>query len=243
MQSDHPALAKVRKLLAKAENEATTLAEAEAYTAKAAQLIADYGIDAALLSAEASHTGSVTDRVVHLEAPYARDKAELLATVAVRLRCRAVNRRERRADGTLFSVHLFGHAPDLERTELLFTSLLLQSATWLAATEVPPREHKAAFRRSWMAGFRAAVDRRLTATERAAEEAATARAGGGSATLVLRNRTSQVEEAMSIAYPHLRAARTRRLSGTGLYEGWAAGQNADLGGARVHAGKRRMLPR
>ena len=48
---DHPILAKVRKLLALAEDPAATTHEAETYTAKAAQLIADYGIDQALLAA------------------------------------------------------------------------------------------------------------------------------------------------------------------------------------------------
>ena len=50
--NDHdPILAKVRKLLALAEDPAATTHEAETYTAKATQLIADYGIDRALLAA------------------------------------------------------------------------------------------------------------------------------------------------------------------------------------------------
>ena len=70
------------------------------------------------------------------------------------------------------SIHLFGHASDLERSELLFTSLLLQSAHGLARTPVPEWEHKAAFRRSWLAGFRMAVGRRL-------DEARAPRGGAG----------------------------------------------------------------
>ena len=42
-------LAKIRKLLAQAEDPAATPEEASAFTAKAAELIAAYGIDAALL--------------------------------------------------------------------------------------------------------------------------------------------------------------------------------------------------
>ena len=45
-----PLLARVRKLLAKAEDPACTPAEAEAFTAKATELIAKYGVDQALLS-------------------------------------------------------------------------------------------------------------------------------------------------------------------------------------------------
>ena len=44
-------LDRVRKLLAKAEDEGVTPHEAEALTAKAAELMARYGIDRALLGA------------------------------------------------------------------------------------------------------------------------------------------------------------------------------------------------
>ena len=161
MNDTNPILSKVRKLLALAEDPAATEHEAEVYTAKATQLIADYGIDRALLACADPASDPVRDRLVTLDAPYAADKLDLLATIAQRLRCTAVQR-TRRGDGPReLSLHLFGHASDLERAELLFTSLLLQSATALARTPVPPREHKAAFRRSWLAGFRMAVGRRL----------------------------------------------------------------------------------
>ena len=44
-------LERVRKLLAKAEDSGVTAAEAEVFNAKAAELIARHGIDAALLAA------------------------------------------------------------------------------------------------------------------------------------------------------------------------------------------------
>ena len=68
-------LAKVRKILTKAEDPATTPEEAELYTAKAAELIATYGIDQALLAESRPGTDVIGDRVVVLEAPYALDKA------------------------------------------------------------------------------------------------------------------------------------------------------------------------
>ena len=75
----------MRKLLALAEDPAATTHEAETYTAKAAQLIADSGIDRALLAADDPGSDPLGDRRVVLDAPYATDKADLLATVAVRL--------------------------------------------------------------------------------------------------------------------------------------------------------------
>jgi hypothetical protein len=230
-----PMLAKIRKLLAKAEDPATTPAEAELYTAKAAQLIADYGIDEALLAHHDPSRDPVGDRVVVLDAPYAADKADLLGTLAAELRCRAV-RRTRHTHGTReLSLHLFGHESDLQRVELLFTSLLLQTAHGLARTPVPPSEHKAAFRRSWMAGFTSAIGQRLRAAEREAEAQAADRfrSSGTTAALVLADRSALVNAALHEEYPNLRTARARQLSGSGGRHGWAAGQRADLGGTRI----------
>ena len=222
--TDDPILAKVRKLLALAEDPAATTHEAETYTAKAAQLIADYGIDQALLAVADPGADPVGDRVLDLDAPYAADKADLLSTIATHLRCRAVTRTSRTASGKERSAHLFGHASDLERTELLYTSLLLQSATALARTPVPHGEHAAAFRRSWLAGAEARAE---------AEAASRFAAAGRSSSLVLADRSAQVESTMHAAYPQLTAARPRSLSGSGVADGWAAGQRADLGGRPV----------
>ena len=122
-----PILDKVRKLLAKAEDPACTPAEAEAFTAKAAELIAKYGVDAALLAETDPERDPVGDRVVDVPAPYATEKCTLLSEVATELRCRAVRRLRRGSAGKEFSMHLFGHAADLERVEVLFTSLLVQA--------------------------------------------------------------------------------------------------------------------
>jgi hypothetical protein len=223
--ADDHGLARVRKLLAKAEDPACTEAEAAAFTAKATELIAKYGVDRALLAATDPGVDPVGDRVVRVDPPYALDKAGLLVGVAVPLRCRVVQRRER----TGVWMHLFGHASDLERVELLFTSLLVQAAHGLAAVPVPGGHHPAAFRRSWLAGFTSAVHGRL----RAAEDAAVAGGGGPSTALVLVDRTVQVEQRVSQAYPRLRTVGPRRLEGRGRHQGYAAGRTADLGGPRL----------
>ncbi|QIX25782.1 DUF2786 domain-containing protein [Nocardioides sp. JQ2195] len=244
MPVDHPMLAKIRKLLAKAENDATTPEEAELYTARAARLIADYGIDQALLAVDLPNTDVVGDRVVRLDAPYARDKAELLSSVAMRLRCRAVQMTDRTPQGTRFAVHLFGHQSDLARADLLFTSLLMQASTWLSRTPVPRPENKAAFRRSWLAGFRLAISRRLEDAERRAEADAASHAqrDGRSVGLVLADRSAEVDQALRDTYPRLGKARPRQLSGSGMAGGWSAGQQADLGGGRLHSKEPEALP-
>ncbi|MEV0004333.1 DUF2786 domain-containing protein [Micromonospora sp. NPDC050980] len=214
-------LSKVRKLLAQAEDPACTPAESATFMAKATELIARYGVDRALLAAREPAADPVGDRVVEVIAPYARDKAGLLAAVADPLRCRCVRRRQ----GNGFAMHLFGFASDLERVELLFTSLLVQAAHGLAGAAVPVGEHPAAFRRTWLAGFAQVVAERL----RAAEAGAVAAAGVPSVALVLADRSDRVQRRLAEVYPRLRTAPRRRLAGGGFGPGAAAGRRADLG--------------
>ncbi|MFE9693425.1 DUF2786 domain-containing protein [Micromonospora sp. NPDC005806] len=221
-------LSKVRKLLAQAEDPACTPAEAAAFMAKATELIARYGVDRALLAAREPATDPVGDRVVDVVAPYARDKAGLLAAVADPLRCRCVRRRQ----GSGFAMHLFGFASDLERVELVFTSLLVQAAHGLVGAVVPAGEHPAAFRRTWLAGFAHVVAERL----RAAEAGAVAESGAPSVALVLADRSDRVQRRLAEVYPRLRTAPRRRLAGTGFGPGAAAGRRADLGGTGVTGG-------
>jgi hypothetical protein len=241
MHTENPMLAKVRKLLAQAEDPAATPAEAEAFTARATRLIADYGIDRALLDEARPSREVVGDLVIAVDPPYANEKATLASVVADGLRCRAVVRRSRSVDGSSFSVHVFGRESDLVCVELLLTSLLLQGTQAVLATRVPPWEHVAAFRRTWWLGFAGAIGNRLKESEEQAAHAAEPRfaAAGTSAALVLADHAREADEAMRAAYPRLRTAASRRLTGGGHASGWASGQRADLGaGHRLGRGPR-----
>ncbi len=239
-QPDSAVLDKVRKLLAKAEDPACTPAEAEAFTGKAAELIAKYGVDAALLAESDPARDPVGDRVIEIPAPYATEKCALLSEVAAELRCRAVRRLRRGYAGKEFSMHLFGHAADLERAEVLFTSLLVQASYALAAQVIPPYEHVAAYRRSWLIGFARAIGQRLRTAEERAAQAATATTGR-SVALVLADRTGEVDRRVAEAYPNLTFAAPRRLGGGGMRAGFTAGQRADLGGVRIRQRRPRTV--
>ncbi|HEX6873696.1 MAG TPA: DUF2786 domain-containing protein [Micromonosporaceae bacterium] len=236
-------LEKVRKLLAKAEDPGCTPAEAAALNDKAAELIAKYGVDRALLAVARPDSDPVGDRVIEVLAPYALDKAGLLATVASALRCRSVRRKEWVGHGYGYSMHLFGFASDLERVELLYTSLLVQASYGLAMAAVPEYETVAAFRRSWLVGFTQAIGERLRSAERRAAASAQHQADGSSFALVLADRGAQVDRRLEEVYPRLRAAQPRRLAGSGLGGGYAAGQRADLGGSRLSQPPITALPR
>lgn len=236
-------LDKVRKLLAKAEDAACTPAEAEAFNAKAAQLIAKYGVDRAML-AEADPTSDVVgDRIIDLPAPYAMDKCSLLSGVAKALRCQAIRRQGWSGDRRTFAMHLFGFASDLDRVELLFTSLLVQAGQSLSVQSVPSWENVAAYRRSWLAGFTYAIVTRLRAAEsRAASDAQeSAPMTGRSVALVLADRTTLVTRQVAEAYPHIEFLGPRRLAGSGRRQGYEAGQRADLGGTRLTQPRQRAI--
>lgn len=236
-------LSRIRKLLAMAEADGLPEEARETYNAKAAELIAQYGIDRAVLEESGPRPVSAADLILEVHPPYARDKISLLASIASPLGCRLVHRTERRVGGTGHAAHLFGMEADLDRTQLLFTSLLVQQAHGLALARPPAWEDARAFRRSWMAGFAVAVRDRLMMAERAARERADAhgtRVGGSSVALVLADRGARVEAHLASHYPKLRTMRARQLSGSGGRAGYVAGERADLGtDNRVSTGDRR----
>ncbi|KAB8193215.1 DUF2786 domain-containing protein [Nonomuraea phyllanthi] len=210
-------LERVRKLLAKAER-TDNEHERATFMAAASALMAKHGIDSLPPAGTRQTPG---DRIVTLPAPWAREKARLVSLVAQAVRCRPllVGRGEEGGQ----RVHVFGFAADLERADLLATSLLLQMASGLAHVEVPDGVSAVrAYRRSWLLGFTDEVYRLLCAAESRAEKASTG------AALVLADRRAEVERAVAAHYPDIRVS-VPRTSGTGYRDGVAAGRRADLG--------------
>jgi Protein of unknown function (DUF2786) len=235
-----PLLARVRKLLAKAENAGVTPAEAQALTAKAAELMAKYGIDRALLAAERPETDRPADRVIDVGNPWARVQAHLLCGLASALRCQCVIL-PRPGPGS--RIHVFGFSSDIERTDVLYTSVLVQMWQGLAAAQVPGwSANSRAWRRSWLLGFAAAVIARVRAAEDEATRRATApAAGSGSRTaLVLADRTLVIRHNIEQAYPVTRTSRVT-YSGNGYGAGYTQGQRADIGTARLRRSSARAL--
>ena len=232
-------LDRVRKLLAKAEAEGVTPPEAEALTAKAAELMARYGIDRALLAAARPDTDKPDSRIIDIANPWAQVRAHLLAGLAGAMRCQCILLN---ADRPGARIHVFGYASDLERADILYTSLLLQMAHGLTAT-VPPAGVRSprAWRRSWLLGFAAAVIARVKAAEdRAAGSAEAETRGGTSTALVLADRSVVIRRQMEEAYPVTRQARIT-YTGNGYRSGYAQGQRADIGSTRI--GRKRALSR
>jgi hypothetical protein len=241
MQTEPPSalLDRVRKLLAKAEADGVTPPEAEALTAKAAELMARYGIDRALLAATRPETDQPANRIIDIDNPWAQVRAHLLAGLASAMRCQAILLTPDRGGAR---VHIFGYQSDLERADILYTSLLLQMAHGLTAAPVPPRiTSTRAWRRSWLLGFAAAVTARVKAAEdRAAATSSAQTSTGPSTALVLADRSVTIRRNVEDAYPVTRQARIT-YTGNGYRDGYAKGQQADIGQTKL--GRKKALTR
>jgi hypothetical protein len=234
-------LATVRKLLAKAER-AATAAESEIYTAKAVELMARHGIDAAVAAAADPGSDEIGPLRIAMQDPYSAGKARLLGWTAAALGCRWVLHGA--WAGKVAAVTVFGHASDRERVEMLYTSLLLQATAQLVRVRPPrPGESVSAYRRSWLEGFSAQVHRRLVeAGERAAGHAAARTSAHGGVALVLADRRRRVDRQFDTTFPRLSTLRPSVLSGSGRTAGALAGERADLGGGGgLGVGRQRAL--
>jgi Protein of unknown function (DUF2786) len=233
-------LDRVRKLLTQAEDEGVTPAESQAFTAKAAELMAKYGIDRALLAAERPETDQPANRILDIDNPWAREKAHLLSGLASALRCQCILLGGSRPGSR---VHLFGFASDIDRTDLLYTSILIQMSHGLSGARVPEwSSSPRAWRRSWLLGFATAVISRVREAEHGAVTEATGQgaADGERTALVLADRSLIIRRQVEHAYPVTRRAKVT-YSGSGYRDGYTQGQRADIGTTRVTPARGRSL--
>jgi hypothetical protein len=201
-------LDRVRALLAKAES-TDFPAEAEAYSAKAQELIARHSIEE-VMAGDAEVTPLA--RRVGVDHPYEGEKASLLDAVARANHCHTVWSPE------LAFVTIFGFDADIDGVELLYTSLLVQANRAMARDE--PAKGKArikAFRRSFLVAYAARIGERL---DRATRHEI---AQHHDLLPVLRGRDLQVREAMTKAFPRTVKARGSRVDSL---EGWQSGRAA-----------------
>ncbi|MCZ0993663.1 DUF2786 domain-containing protein [Streptomyces noursei] len=226
-------LGRIRGLLAKAE--ATTFAEeAEALSAKAQELMARHSIDEALLAHTHGPGGNQpadgpSAIRIGIEGPYEQGKALLLDAVAAANRCQAVWAAE-----LGFSTAV-GFPPDLEATELLYTSLLLQAT---AAMHRAADEHHARgrsrrtrdFRQTFLVAYADRIRTRLSAATAAATAAASAEPAASDRLLpVLAARELAVEETTGTLFPDTAPVRLRGIrDAAGWDQGTAAADRAHL---------------
>ncbi|MGW7292879.1 DUF2786 domain-containing protein [Streptomyces xiamenensis] len=224
----------IRALLAKAEDHRTPESEAELARKRAFEMMAKYGVEQAMLNDANPASDAPADRRIILDNPWAMERVRLINRIALALGCQLIHL-GRDGSGPSRQVHIFGYASDLHRVELLYTSLLLQMNSGLAAQSVPPGQRARAWRRSWLLGFINRVGDRIEEAERGAREEVRheTTATGRSAALVLADRKAVVERNYQQAYPRARNGGRTTMTGTGYGAGWAAGARADIGGKRI----------
>jgi hypothetical protein len=218
--TEHPKLAQVRALLAKAESTDYD-DEAEALSAKAQELITKYALARLVDQGAASREGRADFQVrrLWLDAPYVGAKAALVHHVASANRCRAAI-----AERFGFSLVL-GSAADLDAVDLLVTSLLVQADAALLRHgrryDVSGVPRTRSFRRSFLMAYAVRIGERLQAAE-----AEAVRAERDDRLLpVLRDHRVRVDEAFDAMVPHTEARAPSISNGEGWYAGLAA---ADL---------------
>ena len=222
--SNHKMLNKIRKLLAKASAEGCTDAEREMLTAKAADLMAKYGIDRARAMAAGTDGDEMSMSPYCFYDATHYEQAALMYWIAEALGCQAlINTQEADPDYDSTGLTVIGYLSDVERAEAFFESLYLQMIH--GAVRVDRCQSK-----SFMKGFTREVCDRIKAAENKAR-ADEAQAGSSTA-LVLASREVAVKAAFKAEFPVVSHKRSR-IDASGYAAGVAAGKSANLGGTAV----------
>lgn len=206
-------LTKVRALLAKAES-TDFAAEAEAFTAKAQDLMTRHAIDEALLTDEAGESIEVLGTRVLIHHPYGLEKASLLDAIARANRVRAV------WNDFAACVTLVGVPTDLAQVEMLFTSTLVQAtrAMTRAGRDSHAEDRSSSFRKSFLSAYAVRIGERLTDSSAAATATY-----GTDLVPVLQRQSEAIEDEFDRLFPHVTTgSRRRRLDA----RGWEAGTRA-----------------
>lgn len=220
-------LNKVQALLAKAES-TTFPEESDALFAKAQELMTRYAIDEALArGARPSKRGGPTLRSFTIEEPYRTAKRSLLVSVASANDVRVII-------GHQGSITLAGFPPDIEVTEMLFASLLVQATRemHLAAARDDPSRIRA-YRHAFFLAYGNRVGIRLYDARQAATRAAEATAGTSLVPLFA-ERDSAIDAFLKERFPAMGRARRSTASDTrGFLAGRDAADRAELGQAGI----------
>jgi hypothetical protein len=216
-QRSDPVLERVRALLTQAES-TNYPAEAEAFTAKAHELMTRHAIDAAMV--EGTAAGWTAAVRIAIDDPYVDTKSLLLQIVAENSRCRAVFH-SRYAMSTVI-----GAGDDLAAVQLLFTSLLLQAQQALLAegdaVKAGARQRSRSYRTSFLFAFANRVGERLAAVS--ASTAADVETSTGVSVLpVLAHRLDVIDNTPEVLFGTL--TRSRVSAGWDA-AGWQSGRSA-----------------
>jgi hypothetical protein len=206
-------LAKIRALLAKAES-TDFAAEAEAFTAKAQDLMTRHSIDEALLADASGERFDVDGLRVLIDNPYAAEKATLLHVVAKANRTRAVW-----SDFGSYGT-LVGAPTDVSQVQMLFTSLLVQATRSMIQAGETSRgaDRTSGFRKAFLTSFAIRIGERLVDAD-----AEAAKAYGSALVPVFERQASAVDDELKRSFPNVTTPTAVKSYDA---RGWDAGAHA-----------------
>lgn len=247
---------KIAKLLAKAES-TNSQQEAEAFVAKAQELMTTYAISEAMLQDARNGNGKEREQVIEVKLDYKPPRSKAASNIGIAIArangCKILVSDMRRYSNT-YSVHVIGFESDTARVQMLDSSVRIQMQTALNAWWKDQRKNNPAVQ--WMTGSEKDRARRdfifgyasgLSEILRQANEAGKAeavkaeaeatksdeQAASDSVALVLRSRADQVNDWVDEKYgKSLRKGRASRMyssnHASARSDGHAAGRRANV---------------
>ncbi|WP_086820719.1 DUF2786 domain-containing protein [Allokutzneria sp. NRRL B-24872] len=213
---DEKVLSRVRGLLAKAES-TDFPDEAEALSAKAQELMNRYALDRAAVEVEEQAPPAVAVRRIWLDSPYVAEKGHLVSAVAGANRCRSVLAEK---PGYLTVV---GDEFDLDSTELLATSLLVQAnRAMLAEGKRTGQAKTRSYRQSFLISYGVRIGERLHTVTELDDSVSRALVP------VFAAREQAVDNTVDELFPQLKARDFTVRDATGWAAGHAAADRARL---------------
>lgn len=222
-------LIRVRKLLDKAEG-TSNAHEADAFSRKAAKMIAAHRIDPArLVNIDPSDDLRVREFELGRGA-YVRARLSLLQAVAEVHDVRVVF--QSRPHGTVAMAA--GYRSDLDVVEVLYNSLHQQAASQMAGERRGTPAATQRFRRSFLFGFAEKISQTLKDSQTVAAESSSAVEDAGRRALAVQSRNARIDDYAATAFGRVRTARAPSAAQAG---GWDAGSvaasRADVGRSRL----------
>lgn len=273
MSETNPKLVTILNLLAKAEG-TDNQAEADIYRSKAFELMAKFGVDEALLNShrpEGTRETPVVRVVEVLVGPYQKQRKDFLQKLMTALGCENVyylnykQKRQRRSkfemrynmpkkpavknEPETMKVECVGFPSDLDRAEILWTSLVLQMHTMLLDDSKMGwmgRGEKRSYNNGRVAGFISEVSSRVRLREAATrQEAKQDETTGSSTALVLASREDAVAALWRERHDPKSFSRSSSSFGQsndyGKEAGRASGRRANIGGTGLGRAEQKGL--
>lgn len=224
-----PLVQRVRKLLDKAEA-TTNVHEAEAFSQKAAELVAQHRISPDRLAGTEEADGGLGIIEINIgRGAYVRARLALLTGVAEAHDVRVVF--QATPAGTI--AFAAGHRSDLGIVEVMYQSLHQQAASQMVGIKRQTGAATQRYRRSFLFGFAIRIGQILADTRSAVEQHLHSQPASTGA-VALRERVERVDDFVATSWGRIRSASAPSAVGPDGYDsGKRAAERADVGRARL----------